>query len=168
VVLRLFQVARRFQMEVQPQLVLLQKTLFAIEGLGRQLYPELDLWETAKPFLEKWLREQVGPKAILRQLKQNLPFIAEQLPQIPKLLFEVLELKKEQLQIDKALFSTQKDKNNQSIQWKSIAIGAFASFLSIAAMNYLHLIDYKQLTSIALTGMVLAGLVALMSRNESN
>ncbi len=63
VVVQLFRVARRFQMEAQPQLVLLQKTLLAVEGLGRQLYPELDLWVTAKPFLEKWIKEQVGPKA---------------------------------------------------------------------------------------------------------
>lgn len=96
VVLRLFQVARRFQMEVQPQLVLLQKTLLAIEGLGRQLYPELDLWATAKPFLEKWLKEQMGPKAFLKQLRENLPFLIDQLPHMPRLLHEVLELSKEQ------------------------------------------------------------------------
>ena len=94
VVLRLFQVARRFNMEVQPQLIFLQKTLLAIEGLGRQLYPELDLWATAKPFLEKWVKEQIGPKAFLQQLKLNLPFFTEQLPHFPKLLFDVLELKK--------------------------------------------------------------------------
>ncbi|MBA3535510.1 MAG: ubiquinone biosynthesis regulatory protein kinase UbiB, partial [Tatlockia sp.] len=96
VVIRLFQVARRFQMEVQPQLVLLQKTLLAIEGLGRQLYPELDLWATAKPFLEKWIKEQMGPKAFIKQLRENIPFFAEQLPQMPRLLYEVLELSREQ------------------------------------------------------------------------
>lgn len=95
VVFRLFQVARRFHMEVQPQLILLQKTLLAIEGLGRQLYPELDLWATAKPFLEKWVREQMGPKAFIKRLKQNLPFFTEQLPHMPKLIFDILEMKKE-------------------------------------------------------------------------
>ena len=65
VLLGLFQTARRFNMEVQPQLVLLQKTLLNIEGLGRQLYPELDLWQTAKPFLEKWMRERMGVRAVI-------------------------------------------------------------------------------------------------------
>ncbi len=96
VVLRLFQVARRFQMEVQPQLVLLQKTLFAVEGLGRQLDPDLDLWATAKPFLEKWLQEQIGPKALFKNLHENLPFFVEQLPHMPRLINDLLLLSKEQ------------------------------------------------------------------------
>ena len=95
VVLRLFQVARRFHMEVQPQLVLLQKTLLAIEGLGRQLDPELNLWETAKPFLEKWIKEQTGPKALFTHLRNNLPFLVEQLPHMPRLINDVLVLTKE-------------------------------------------------------------------------
>ncbi len=70
VLLGLFQTARRFNMEVQPQLVLLQKTLLNIEGLGRQLYPDLDLWQTAKPFLENWMKERMGPKAVYRSIKQ--------------------------------------------------------------------------------------------------
>ncbi|MDH5471800.1 MAG: ubiquinone biosynthesis regulatory protein kinase UbiB [Gammaproteobacteria bacterium] len=89
--LRLFQTARRFNMEVQPQLVLLQKTLLNIEGLGRQLYPDLDLWKTAKPFLENWMNEQVGAKALLRGLKKNLPYIAEKLPEFPELVFEAMK-----------------------------------------------------------------------------
>ena len=89
--LRLFQTARRFDMAVQPQLVLLQKTLLNIEGLGRELYPELDLWQTAKPFLEKWFRERMGPKAKLDHLLQQLPDIAEQWPELPSLLHKVLQ-----------------------------------------------------------------------------
>ncbi len=88
--LRLFQTARRFDMEIQPQLVLLQKTLFNIEGLGRRLYPELDLWETAKPFLEKWAREQYGPRTLLRTLKRELPRWLRALPESPGTLFEIL------------------------------------------------------------------------------
>lgn len=88
--LRLFQTARRFNMEVQPQLVLLQKTLLNIEGLGRQLYPELDLWKTAKPFLEKWMSEQVGFQALFSGLKKNLPFIGEKLPELPGLIYKSL------------------------------------------------------------------------------
>ncbi|MCK4705721.1 MAG: ubiquinone biosynthesis regulatory protein kinase UbiB [Gammaproteobacteria bacterium] len=89
--LRLFQTARRFNMEVQPQLVLLQKTLLNIEGLGRQLYPELDLWTTAKPFLERWMDEQVGTKAMLRGFKDNLPYIVEKMPEMPMLIYEALK-----------------------------------------------------------------------------
>jgi len=89
--LRLFQTARRFNMEVQPQLVLLQKTLLNIEGLGRQIYPDLDLWKTAKPFLEKWMNEQVGVKALLKGFKKNLPYIAEKMPDMPELLFEAVK-----------------------------------------------------------------------------
>jgi ubiquinone biosynthesis protein len=88
--LNLFQIARRFHMEVQPQLVLLQKTLLNIEGLGRQLYPELDLWSTAKPFLERWMVEQVGPKAFVRKLRKNLPTITEHAADMPILLHKVL------------------------------------------------------------------------------
>jgi len=89
--LRLFQTARRFNMEVQPQLVLLQKTLLNIEGLGRQLYPELDLWKTAKPFLEHWMAEQVGPRAMLRNIKEDLPYLIEKLPEMPNLLYATLK-----------------------------------------------------------------------------
>jgi len=89
--LRLFQTARRFNMEVQPQLVLLQKTLLNIEGLGRQLYPDLDLWKTAKPFLENWMEEQVGLRALLRNIKDDLPYLIEKMPEIPDLIYKSLK-----------------------------------------------------------------------------
>jgi len=89
--LRLFQTARRFNMEVQPQLVLLQKTLLNIEGLGRQLYPDLDLWQTAKPFLERWMSEQVGARAFAGRLRRSLPEWSEHLPEIPALLHRSLQ-----------------------------------------------------------------------------
>ncbi|MEJ2576200.1 MAG: ubiquinone biosynthesis regulatory protein kinase UbiB [Gammaproteobacteria bacterium] len=88
--LRLFQVARRFDMEVQPQLVLLQKTLLNIEGLGRLLYPELDLWTTAKPFMERWMSEQVGVRSFARRIQAALPQLSEELPEIPHLAYRVL------------------------------------------------------------------------------
>ncbi|MBE9399557.1 ubiquinone biosynthesis regulatory protein kinase UbiB [Pontibacterium sp. N1Y112] len=90
VLLGLFQTARRFNMEVQPQLVLLQKTLLNIEGLGRQLYPELDLWKTAKPFLEGWMKERMGPKAVYRSIKQQAPDWLEKMPHMPQLVFDAL------------------------------------------------------------------------------
>ena len=88
--LRLFQTARRFNMEIQPQLLLLQKTLLHIEGLGRQLDPDLNLWDTAKPFLERWLSEQLGARALIKGFKKNLPYIAENLPDLPQLAFKTL------------------------------------------------------------------------------
>ena len=90
VLMRLFQISRRFQVEIQPQLVLLQKTLLNVEGLGRQLDPELDLWHTAKPFLEKWMVEQMGPQRFLRQLRDEAPMYAKLLPQLPRLLHDFL------------------------------------------------------------------------------
>ena len=82
----LFRAARRFDMEVQPQLVLLQKTLLNIEGLGRQLYPDLDLWATAKPFMERWIEARYGPIGALRRLADRLPDLLDQLPRLPDLL----------------------------------------------------------------------------------
>ncbi|MCH8500871.1 MAG: ubiquinone biosynthesis regulatory protein kinase UbiB [Aliidiomarina sp.] len=91
VLLNLFNTARRFEMEVQPQLVLLQKTLLYVEGLGRQLYPQLDLWKTAKPYLERWMQEQIGWRALLRNVKEQAPYWAEKLPEMPGLLYDTLQ-----------------------------------------------------------------------------
>ena len=88
--LRLFQTSRRFGVEIQPQLVMLQKTLLNIEGLGRELDPDLDLWQTAKPFLERWTGEQVGWRGLVRTLRQEAPYWAATLPQLPRLLHRLL------------------------------------------------------------------------------
>ncbi len=99
--LRLFETAHDFNMEIQPQLLLLQKTLLHIEGMGRQLYPQLDLWDTAKPFLEKWLSEQMGVRAMAKGFKRNLPFLAEHLPDLPQLAFKALDkLANDKLEIE--------------------------------------------------------------------
>ena len=92
VLLALFRTARQFDIVVQPQLVLLEKTLLYIEGLGRQLYPQLDLWQTAKPFLENWMAEQVGPKAMFNKVKTNAPYWAEMLPELPELIYDNLKI----------------------------------------------------------------------------
>jgi len=91
VLLNLFRTARRFNMEVQPQLVLLQKTLLNIEGLGRQLYPDLDLWTTAHPFLERWLKKRFHPKSLWGELKRYGPEWMEKFPQVPQLIFNGLQ-----------------------------------------------------------------------------
>jgi len=86
VLLRLFETARRFDMQIQPQLILLQKTLLNIEGLGRELYPELDLWKTAQPILRSWMRERMSPRAILRRMRTQLPDTIEALKRVPQVL----------------------------------------------------------------------------------
>jgi len=91
VLMRLFQTSRRFNVEIQPQLVLLQKTLLNIEGLGRQLDPELDLWSTAKPFLERWMNEQIGWRGLVERLKKEAPRYAQLLPELPRLVHQALQ-----------------------------------------------------------------------------
>ena len=91
ILMRLFQTSRRFNVEIQPQLVLLQKTLLNIEGLGRQLDPELDLWTTAKPFLERWMDEQVGFRGLMKRLEREAPHYAQLLPELPRLLHQRLK-----------------------------------------------------------------------------
>jgi ubiquinone biosynthesis protein len=90
VLVQLFKASRRFNVEIQPQLVLLQKTLLNVEGLGRQLDPDLDLWVTAKPFLERWMQDQIGWRALERRLREEAPFLATALPQLPRLLHQKL------------------------------------------------------------------------------
>ena len=93
VLLRLFQTSRRFNVEIQPQLVLLQKTLLNIEGLGRQLDPELDLWSTAKPFLERWMNDQIGWRGLVARLKNEAPRYVQLLPELPRLVHQALQPK---------------------------------------------------------------------------
>jgi ubiquinone biosynthesis protein len=113
--LRLFQTARAFNMEIQPQLLLLEKTFLHIEGIGRQLYPQLDLWDTAKPFIERWLSEQLGIRALARGIKKNLPYIAEHLPDLPQLAFKALDrIANNELKVE--LRSTQLDALKQEIR----------------------------------------------------
>ncbi|MBC7415018.1 MAG: ubiquinone biosynthesis regulatory protein kinase UbiB [Herminiimonas sp.] len=116
VLLRLFQTSRRFNVEVQPQLVLLQKTLLNIEGLGRQLDPELDLWKTAKPYLERWMNEQIGWRGLVERFKAEAPHYSKLIPQLPRLAHQALTLAaaapaQEQAALLKALISEQKRTN---------------------------------------------------------
>ena len=90
ILVQLFRASRRFNVEIQPQLVLLQKTLLNVEGLGRELDPDLDLWVTAKPFLERWMHEQIGWRAVERRLRDEAPFLATALPLLPRLIYQRL------------------------------------------------------------------------------
>jgi ubiquinone biosynthesis protein len=142
VVLKLFQVARRFNMVVQPQLVLLQKTLFAVEGLGRQLDPDLDLWSTAKPFLEKWLKEQIGPKALIKNLRENIPFFVEQLPHMPRLLNDLLLLSKEQkIQSLEARVKIPARNQGRYALYKGLGMGILVSTLLFGTICYFHCVE---------------------------
>ncbi len=91
VLVRLFRVAQRFNVEVQPQLILLHKTLFNIEGLGRELYPQLDLWKTAQPVLKQWMSEQVGPQAVIDDLRENLPQVRQAMRELPTAIRELAD-----------------------------------------------------------------------------
>lgn len=125
VLLNLFNTARRFNMEVQPQLVLLQKTLLYVEGLGRQLYPQLDLWTTAKPFLESWLRDQVGLPAVIRALKEKAPFWAEKFPELPELVYDSLQQHKLlQQSVDKLTIQIQGQQQRQGQSRYLFGVGA--------------------------------------------
>jgi len=163
VLIQLFSTARRFNMEVQPQLVLLQKTLLNIEGLGRQLYPELDLWSTAKPYLERWMRERFGPKAAFREFKRQLPSWLDKGPQIPNLIHGALTrlnhmddtqhaLQQEIIALRKEMSEQRKQKRNQLqggiavitglfVWWQSFALGLPESLgLAVTAIGILSLI----------------------------
>ena len=133
VLMRLFQTSRRFQVEIQPQLVLLQKTLLNIEGLGRQLDPELDLWSTAKPFLEKWMLEQMGPQRLWRELRAEAPHYAKLVPELPRLLYDFLSRRPAESQSAmRDLLEAQK-RTNRLLQ--SIIYGGLGFVLGLLVMQ---------------------------------
>ena len=133
VLMRLFQTSRRFHVEIQPQLVLLQKTLLNIEGLGRELDPDLDLWHSAKPFLEKWMIEQVGPQKLLNQLKDQAPRYATLLPELPRLLHDFLKQRpgNQQRQLEELL--AEQKRTNRLLQ--ALIYGGIGFALGLLAMQ---------------------------------
>ncbi|MFC5498347.1 ubiquinone biosynthesis regulatory protein kinase UbiB [Caenimonas terrae] len=135
VLMRLFQTSRRFQVEIQPQLVLLQKTLLNIEGLGRQLDPELDLWNTAKPFLEKWMLEQIGPQKLLEELKDQAPRYAKMLPELPRLLHDYLQQRPRDQRKELSELLAEQRRTNRLLQ--GIIYGGIGFALGLLAMQLL-------------------------------
>lgn len=134
--LRLFQTARHFNINIQPQLLLLQKTLLNVEGVGRQLYPELDLWSTAAPFLEKWIKRQVGTKAFFRRIKNNLPYWSEKLPAIPSLIYDVLN-ETRLLQEEQRFSKNQKFLKKNTFHYRYFVLGLMSGILlSIGLVFY--------------------------------
>jgi ubiquinone biosynthesis protein len=135
---QLFDTARDFNMEIQPQLVLLQKTLLYIEGVGRELYPELDLWETAKPFMERWMLEHVGPAATLRELTEHAPELLAQLPRLPSLVLRTgTQLKQMEIALRRqreSIRSLEKrvsrmKRRSRNTRWAGLALILLASVL---------------------------------------
>ncbi|MDX2320687.1 MAG: ubiquinone biosynthesis regulatory protein kinase UbiB [Moritella sp.] len=148
VLVNLFATARKFDMTVQPQLVLLQKTLLYIEGLGRQLYPQLDLWDTAKPFLERWVKEQMGPQAVFSAVKQRAPFWAEKLPELPELVFDTLtKATKQQAKLDKLFTQAEQFTQNQAQSGKGRYLLSVGGVIMLCAA----IVYNSDSTSLALT-----------------
>lgn len=138
----IFKTARRYNMPVQPQLVLLQKTLLNIEGLGRQLYPDLNLWDTAHPYLEKWIKQRFHPKTLWKEFRYYAPEWMEKLPQVPHLLFDSLnEIKSISestpalIEASQKLATTQKNKRSIRLLIAIVAIGAACFFSWDALLN---------------------------------
>jgi len=163
VLLGLFQTIRRFDMEIQPQLVLLQKTLLNIEGLGRQIYPDLDLWNTAMPFLESWMRERNGPKALLKNIREHGPDWLEQSHELPQLILDTLQqsrhiksLGEQQAQAFELLREQQQQqtfnkRRNRSRSWLAVAALAIAAI--VASQHNQQLADIPPLSwALAATG----------------
>jgi len=159
--IRLFQVARRFNMEVQPQLVLLEKTLLNIEGLGRQLYPDLDLWKTAKPFLERWMADQIGPRALIKHLKENVPLWAERLPKLPNLLYDVIEQAKAgklRVTLEQEQLKTIQQEIRRSNRRNYAAITGTGLFMSAAIITALDGFSKTMLWNMPYISWMLGGL----------
>ncbi|MCY4219845.1 MAG: ubiquinone biosynthesis regulatory protein kinase UbiB [Gammaproteobacteria bacterium] len=128
--LDLLRVARRFEMPLQPQLILLQKTIFNIEGLGRQLYPDLNLWTTAKPFLEKWTAEQIGPQSLLKTMRRELPYLVSHAPEIPGLMHQLLyKFKNNEMTINTQDIEIRNLNRSVQQMYRAIVMIAFGMFI---------------------------------------
>jgi ubiquinone biosynthesis protein len=152
VLMRLFQVSRRFGVQVQPQLVLLQKTLLNVEGLGRQLDPDLDLWVTAKPFLERWMREQLGWRGVLRRVRQEAELWSVSLPEMPRLAHEAL------------LLATQRNRGTNGIEAALKDLGAQVKTTRRWLIGCVLLLAML----LATTGLLLSGVIDLDSIDETS
>ena len=139
VLLQLFQTARRFNMEVQPQLVLLQKTLLNIEGLGRQLYPQLDLWNTAKPFMEEWMNQRIGPKYLWQELKRQAPAWIQHAPHMPELVRETLtqitRYPEEQAKVEGQIHGLKQQMALQAERAKQRALGIIVAAAGLVGLH---------------------------------
>jgi len=156
VLLRLFETARRFDMQIQPQLVLLQKTLLNVEGLGRQLYPELDLWKTAQPVLRQWMRERMSPRAVLKRMRAQLPDTIESLKELPGLFQTAVREASEgrfRVQVENRGLAELRRELKQSARRRDLALAAAALWFSgsvwLAAAPQYRWLAFAQLAAAA-------------------
>ena len=153
---QLFQTASRFDMEVQPSLVLLQKTLLNVEGLGRQLYPDLDLWQTALPYLEKWNYKRLSPLTLIDKIKENIPTWVDQLPNLPQLVIENL-IVNTKLQTNQATILAEQVKREAEIKTKrrlKRCVGIALILLAAVSMapTVLSFLNNTQIVTLILAG----------------
>jgi len=141
VLLRLFQTSRRFKVEIQPQLTLLQKTLLNVEGLGRQLDPDLDLWKTVKPIMQTWMNEQVGVKGFWEKLKLEAPQWAQKVPTLPRLIVQWLEndIRNKSLVDREELLDLVKKHTDAQGYWKFVSIFLIGLLAGICLILFLPL-----------------------------
>tara|TARA_R110002167_G_scaffold14659_3_gene59132 strand:+ start:1874 stop:3412 length:1539 start_codon:yes stop_codon:yes gene_type:complete len=159
---QLFRTAGRFNMEVQPSLVLLQKTLLNVEGLGRQLYPELDLWTTALPFLENWQRRRMEPKTLIKALRENVPDWIEQLPYLPQLMIDTLTQAQQLSTINENLRERLEQEQQQERARKRSNRTAGLGLLALSVVGLLTPLN-ESLSMLPLWGIVsLSGAVYLL------
>jgi ubiquinone biosynthesis protein len=164
----LFQVARRFDMPVQPQLVLLQKTLLNIEGLGRQLYPQLDLWETAKPYLEQWMKDQIGPKALMKTLRRELPSVLPLIPELPGLVHELLRRQRDGHDL---VSSAERDRTSEleeklakrTQQKNMLALGVIFLMAAIANSTAMEIYDFGVIGTAVTAALTGAGVISVIA-----
>ena len=162
-ILQLFLVGRSFEMEIQPQLILLQKTLFASEGLARQIYPDLNFWDVGKPFVERWLREQIGPRALIRNLRETIPFVVEDLPFMPKLLNDVLhQLKQQNNAMTSPKHAHQSHRSSNRRQARGQRLGFLTAMLLMAVLGYQSGLNTEELSMVALVGALVSGGLILL------
>lgn len=144
VLLKLFQIAGRFEMEVQPQLVLLQKTLLNIEGLGRELYPDLDLWATGKPFLKRWVVQQNNPRTVIKRFLDQAPVILQVLPEMPMLIHDYVQLKNKTISqgySDNVFLSSSNAARASGARCVRFSIAGAAMLISAALLGAAHIVD---------------------------
>ncbi|MCX7119456.1 MAG: ubiquinone biosynthesis regulatory protein kinase UbiB [Legionellales bacterium] len=154
-ILQLLQVGRRFHMEIQPQLMLLQK----VEGLGRHIYPDLNIWVAGKPFIERWLRDQMGPKAFFKHMRENIPFIIEDLPYMPRLLNDVLSrLKDPKVSTLRPVDSPAHDRGFL----RGVSIGVFLAMTLVLGLHYGQWLQQNELMMFVMGAAVTGGCLALI------
>ncbi|MED7787494.1 ubiquinone biosynthesis regulatory protein kinase UbiB [Francisella sp. 19X1-34] len=162
--MQLFSVARRFNMNIQPQLTLLQKTLFHVEGLGQRLCPELNIWETSRPILEKWMKEQMGLRGFYHRSIENMPRVSDKLPELPRMVFEILQQTQTNL---KQITSNQYNTSSKPKKKYTFALATGVILTSLGVIYTLHndlspLVKLQGFIENHSTGFIVAGIACLI------